>query len=336
MSTDGPFRVFNNEQIEQSTETTIVCCFARGAFHSSVYGCLNTEHQAVAVKVYDREASKSRGERILSEKTVLTRLSLFAHPYITQLIRTTKDDQHLYFILEAHLGNHLQAHITAQHGFSLLQTRFYTAELIIALLFLAEQGVIHRDIKSKNILLDAKGHIKLCDFGLAKILIDDKNEASKLYSVVGTLPYMAPEMIAKRGYSMQIDWYSMGVLMYEMMCGEFPVYKNDYRKFTQTLPDEHAMTQARMAVDDCTEMVSVDETTEWMPLVQGKEHIFHCSEEHQACWDLIMALLQVYLTPKLTSYPFRMLLSSDQRLLQRRIEPFLLPSFHYLVRYTCL
>ena len=143
----------------------------------------------------------------------------------------------------------------------------------------------------------------MCDFGLAKILIDDKNEASKLYSVVGTLPYMAPEMIAKRGYSMQIDWYSMGVLMYEMMCGEFPVYKNDYRKFTQTLPDEYAITQARLAVDCCTEMVSEEEGGEWMPLVQGKEHIFHCSEEHQACWDLIMALLQVCLHITLTSSP---------------------------------
>lgn len=100
--------------------------------------------------------------------------------------------------------------------------RFYTTEILLGLEHIHAEGIIFRDIKPENILLDANGHIRITDFGLSKSNITAKNR--KAYSFCGSPEYMAPEMIKKNGHSFSADFYSLGSLLYEMLIGIPPFY----------------------------------------------------------------------------------------------------------------
>ncbi len=100
--------------------------------------------------------------------------------------------------------------------------KIYIAEIILALEELHKRNVIFRDLKSENIVLDSEGHIKLIDFGLAKEGVDHSQKGGR--SFCGSLAYLAPEMIKKSGHGKAIDWYSLGVIFYEMLTGFPPFY----------------------------------------------------------------------------------------------------------------
>ena len=103
--------------------------------------------------------------------------------------------------------------------FSLEKTKFYVIELILALDSLHKNNMVYRDLKPENILLDSKGHIKLTDFGLSKILEDGEDKA---YTLCGTPQYLAPEVLLRKGYDKAVDWWSLGCIMYEMLTGKLP------------------------------------------------------------------------------------------------------------------
>ena len=150
--------------VETACNATVVCQLGDGSFGSRVYGCLDAAtQQPLAVKAYDREASAGRSHRVLAEKAVMQRLTARGCPHVTRLLRTAKDDAHLYFVMDAHLGGHLQHHIAAAPGgrLQLPVARGYAAELVSALLHLAHHGCIHRDVKSRNVLLDGTGRLKV-------------------------------------------------------------------------------------------------------------------------------------------------------------------------------
>jgi serine/threonine protein kinase len=99
------------------------------------------------------------------------------------------------------------------------KTRFYIMELVLALEALHNNNMVYRDLKPENILLDAEGHIKITDFGLSKIL---DTERDKAFTICGTPQYLAPEILLKKGYDKAVDWWSLGCVMYEMICGRLP------------------------------------------------------------------------------------------------------------------
>ena len=108
--------------------------------------------------------------------------------------------------------------------------KFYLAELCLALDHVHSLGIIYRDLKPENILLHESGHIALTDFGLCK----EYTEEGKTYSFCGTVEYMAPEVVNRKGHDQSADWWSFGVLMFEMLTGELP-FTSDNRKTTMQM-----------------------------------------------------------------------------------------------------
>ncbi|XP_027023689.1 protein kinase C epsilon type-like isoform X1 [Tachysurus fulvidraco] len=146
------------------------------------------------------------------------------HPYLTQLCCCFQTKDRLCFAMEYMTGGDLAYHIRRLVRFDEACSRFYAAEIISALMFLHRNGIIHRDLKPSNILLDAEGHCKVADFGLCKQGILDGKTTS---TFCGTPLYLAPEIIVKREYGASVDWWCLGVIMYEMMVGCAPFVASD-------------------------------------------------------------------------------------------------------------
>lgn len=117
-------------------------------------------------------------------------------------------------------GGDLFYHLRKKIHFTEKEARFYGAELVLALDYLHSKGFIYRDLKPENILIDSDGHVKLTDFGLSKEFQINENELH--YTFCGTPQYLAPELIKKEGYTKMVDWWGLGVLLYEIVVGNPP------------------------------------------------------------------------------------------------------------------
>ncbi|KAM6207688.1 ribosomal protein S6 kinase alpha-2 isoform 2-T3 [Sarcoramphus papa] len=173
------------------------------------------------LKVRDRVRSKM-------ERDILAEVN---HPFIVKLHYAFQTEGKLYLILDFLRGGDLFTRLSKEVMFTEEDVKFYLAELALALDHLHGLGIIYRDLKPENILLDEEGHIKITDFGLSKEAIDHDKRA---YSFCGTIEYMAPEVVNRRGHTQSADWWSFGVLMFEMLTGSLPFQGKD-RKETMAL-----------------------------------------------------------------------------------------------------
>lgn len=156
-------------------------------------------------------------------------LETIKHVFLVDLVYAFQTHEKLYLILEYLQGGELFMHLEREGIFLEDTASFYLAEIIVALAHLHKGHVLYRDLKPENILLDAEGHVKLTDFGLCKEKIG--YDGSKAHTFCGTIEYMAPEVILRRGHDHAADWWSLGALMYDMMTGS-PPYSGDTRKAT--------------------------------------------------------------------------------------------------------
>ncbi|KAF8937000.1 AGC protein kinase Gad8 [Haplosporangium gracile] len=183
--------------------------------------------------------SRSEVNHTLAERTVLAQIN---NPFIVPLKFSFQSPEKLYLVLAFVNGGELFHHLQREGRFSEERSRFYAAELLCALECLHGFNVVYRDLKPENILLDYTGHIALCDFGLCKL---GMTETETTNTFCGTPEYLAPELLLGQGYTKTVDWWTLGVLLYEMLTGLPPFYDENihemYRKILQDdlrFPDE--------------------------------------------------------------------------------------------------
>ena len=209
-----------------------ISIIGRGAF-GEVHVCREKKTgQIVAVKKIKKDVLiiKNQVIHVRNEQLFMSRVK---SPWIVELKASFQEDDYLYLVMEYLPGGDFMNLLIKKDILTEEEARFYTAELILSIESIHKLDCIHRDIKPDNVLIDKTGHIKLSDFGLAKVSdkifekkeeIDDfePNSHQKNYSCVGTAYYVAPEVLKKKGYGPEIDWWSVGVIFFEMLVGYAP------------------------------------------------------------------------------------------------------------------
>jgi len=162
-------------------------------------------------------------QHIMSEKEIMEESD--SH-FIVKLFKTFKDRKYLYMLMESCLGGELWTILRDRGNFDDPTTRFYTSCVVEAFDYLHSRGIIYRDLKPENLLLDATGYVKLVDFGFAKKL----QVGRKTWTFCGTPEYVAPEVILNKGHDISADYWSLGVLMFELLTGTPPFTGTDPMK----------------------------------------------------------------------------------------------------------
>ncbi|KAH9946541.1 kinase-like protein [Amylocystis lapponica] len=152
---------------------------------------------------------------VIQERRLLEEID---HPFVVNLRYAFQDDENCFFVIDLMLGGDLRFHLERLGSLSEQTVCFYMAQLSSALAYLHDHRIIHRDLKPDNILLDEQGHAHLTDFNIAV----HYSERRPLTGVAGSMAYMAPEILTKRGYTYTIDWWSLGVCAYELIFGRRP------------------------------------------------------------------------------------------------------------------
>ena len=198
----------------------------RGSFGKVVLVRLEKSKKLYAMKILKKELVIKRKQvnHTMTERSLLEKLN---HPFIVKLFYAFQDKTKLYFITEFMQGGELFFHLRRNSQYKEKSVKFYMSEILLAIDYMHKNNFIYRDLKPENILIDKFGHIKLTDFGLSKLLDE---EEQKTYTLCGTPEYLAPEIIFEKGYDKTCDWFSFGVVMFEMLCGFHP-FKQKKGKF---------------------------------------------------------------------------------------------------------
>ncbi|KAJ1676006.1 Serine/threonine-protein kinase [Spiromyces aspiralis] len=206
----------------------------KGSFGKVMQVRKRDTNRIYAMKILSKSKIVMRSEvaHTLAERTVLARIN---HPFIVPLKFSFQTPQKLYFVLAFINGGELFHHLQNEGRFDQNRSRFYAAELLSALECLHSYNVIYRDLKPENILLDFNGHIALCDFGLCKLDMSDQDTTN---TFCGTPEYLAPELLHGNGYTKSVDWWTFGVLLYEMLTGLPPFYHENVNEMYRRILED--------------------------------------------------------------------------------------------------
>ncbi|KAF2738102.1 kinase-like protein [Polyplosphaeria fusca] len=209
-------------------------CLGKGSFGTVLLVKQRTTGRLYAQKQF-KKASLTVHKRLIeqtkTERAILE--SVNRHPFVVKLFYAFQDHEKLYLILEYAQGGELFHHLASERMFPEETSAFYMAQMVLALDHLHRTvGVIYRDLKPENCLLDAEGHLLLTDFGLSKVAVD---EDTTCRSFLGTIEYMAPEVIQGNEYGMAVDWWSLGALGYDLLTGSPPFTGNNNAKIQEKI-----------------------------------------------------------------------------------------------------
>jgi len=191
----------------------------------------NDDQKIYAMKVLKKNAiiASDAVQHTLSETNVLRRIK---HPFIVSLKYAFQTEDKLHMILDYLNGGELFFHLSNVDRFSEERSRFYSAEITLALGYLHHNKVVYRDLKPENLLLNMDGHVCLTDFGLVK---ENLGYGDVTHTFCGSPEYLAPEILQGKGYGRAVDWWSLGTLIYEMLEGLPPFYDEDVSEMNRRI-----------------------------------------------------------------------------------------------------
>ncbi|KAA8650740.1 cAMP-dependent protein kinase catalytic subunit pkaC [Aspergillus tanneri] len=239
-------------------------------------------HRFYAIKVLKKAqvVKMKQIEHTNDERRMLNRVR---HPFLVTLWGTWQDSRNLYMVMDFVEGGELFSLLRKSQRFPNPVAKFYAAEVTLALEYLHLQNIIYRDLKPENLLLDRHGHLKITDFGFAKEVPDIT------WTLCGTPDYLAPEVVSSKGYNKSVDWWSLGILIFEMLCGFTPfwdsgspvkIYENILKGRIKYPPYLHPD-----AVDLLSQLITADLTKRLGNLHGGSQDVKNHPWFAEVTWD---------------------------------------------------
>lgn len=217
----------------------------KGTFGKVILCREKATNQLFAIKILKKDVIIKKDEVVhtMTEKNVLQKTK---HPFLVGLKYSFTTVDRLCLVTEYVNGGELYFHLAREKQFSEDRTRFYGAEIICAIDYLHKKAVIYRDLKLENLLLDKDGHIKIADFGLCK---EDMKWGNTTKTFCGTPEYLAPEVLDDSDYNRAVDWWGVGVVMYEMMSGRLPFYNSDHEIMFELILAEEVRFPSKISAE---------------------------------------------------------------------------------------
>ncbi|ELP86520.1 hypothetical protein EIN_034610 [Entamoeba invadens IP1] len=209
----------------------IISLVGKGAFGKVFLVKEKSTGTLYAMKVVTKKQviEQNEVEHTLTEKNILAKVK---HPFLVNLYYSFQTSSALHYVIDYCPGGELYALMQSSKTFKEQRAKFYAAQMVLAIEHLHNQGVIYRDIKPENIMVCEDGYIRLTDFGLSKTDVPD---AAKTSTFCGTPEYLAPELVMNVPYTNSIDWWGLGILIYEMLFGAVPFFSEDIQELYRNI-----------------------------------------------------------------------------------------------------
>ncbi|KAJ2113270.1 Serine/threonine kinase [Coemansia sp. RSA 922] len=201
-----------------------------------------------AIKVLKKEfiVENDEFESTRSEKRVLLIANKERHPFLIGLHSCFQTSNHIFFVTEYISGGDLMMHVQKLGSFGERRAKFFACEILLGLAYFHKVGIIYRDLKLDNILLDKDGHVKIADYGLCK---ENMGYGQTTITFCGTPEFMAPEIVLEQRYGRAVDWWAFGVLIYEMILGTSPFHGEDENEIFDSILEDEILYPVRMSRD---------------------------------------------------------------------------------------
>ncbi|XP_047197265.1 serine/threonine-protein kinase N2 isoform X2 [Hippoglossus stenolepis] len=224
-----------------------ISVLGRGHFGKVLLAEFKKTEKLYAIKALKKREIVTRDEvdSLMSEKRIFEMINASRHPFLVNLHGCFQTSDHVCFVMEYLPGGDLMIHIH-NNVFTEAQTRFYSACVLLGLEFLHLNKIIYRDLKLDNLLMDADGFVKITDFGLCK---EGMGHGDRTSTFCGTPEFLAPEVLTDDNYTRAVDWWGMGVLIYEMLVGESPFPGEDEEEVFDSIVNDDVQYPSSLPPD---------------------------------------------------------------------------------------